>query len=262
MARRWCVKSRRRRRTSPATGTTTGRCSPRPSTARAPKPSPPAHPMEIKRGIDKAVEGRRHALKKSAKAAKDRKRSLRSARSARTATRPSASSRRSDGKVGKEGVITVEEAKELRHDARRRRGYAVRPRYLSPYFSPTPTHGSVARGRVILLRKEGSRHEGSSPGARAMHRQQKPLLIIAETSRVRRSRPSSSTSSAARSKRSVKPGFGDDAEASALPANHRRSSSGSSSSCDGSRLDACALERAAELVDDEGRERLTLDASR
>jgi chaperonin GroEL len=37
-------------------------------------------------------------------------------------------------KVGNEGVITVEEAKTAETEARRRRGHAVRPRLLSPYF--------------------------------------------------------------------------------------------------------------------------------
>jgi len=35
-------------------------------------------------------------------------------------------------KVGKDGVITVEESKSAGHGAGRGRGYAVRPRYLSP----------------------------------------------------------------------------------------------------------------------------------
>ncbi len=43
-------------------------------------------------------------------------------------------------KVGKEGVITVEEAKALRDRARRRRRHAVRPRLPErPISSPTPT---------------------------------------------------------------------------------------------------------------------------
>ena len=52
-------------------------------------------------------------------------------------------------KVGKEGVITVEEAKGLETDARGRRGHAVRPRLpLALLRHRSRAHGSRARGRA------------------------------------------------------------------------------------------------------------------
>ena len=89
------------------------------------------NPMEIKRGIDKAVEARgRRAQEAMSKSDQGRRRrSPRSAPSAPTATQTIGKLlAEAMEKVGKEGVITVEEAKSAETDARGRRGHAVRPR--------------------------------------------------------------------------------------------------------------------------------------
>ena len=61
-------------------------------------------------------------------------------------------------KVGKEGVITVEEAKSDRNDARGRRRDAVRPRLLSPYFVTDPERmEAVLEEPTSCCRKRRSR---------------------------------------------------------------------------------------------------------
>ena len=105
-------------------------------------------PIELKRGIDIAV-------------ARDRRRAARSSPSPRATASEIAQvgtiSANNDAeigniladameKVGKEGVITVEENKGARHDARRRRGHAVRSRLPLAVLRDRPgAHGSRAR---------------------------------------------------------------------------------------------------------------------
>jgi chaperonin GroEL len=98
------------------------------------------NPMDLKRGIDIAVEavveGHREALQEGHL----QRRSPRSAPSPPTATSEIGKMiAEAMQKVGNEGVITVEEAKSARDRTRRRRGHAVRPRLpLAPTSSPTP----------------------------------------------------------------------------------------------------------------------------
>ena len=72
-------------------------------------------------------------------------------------------------KVGKDGVITVEEAKTLETDARRRRGHAVRPRLPLAVLRDRPgAHGSRAREpRHPDPREEDQLDEGPAAAARA-----------------------------------------------------------------------------------------------
>ena len=119
-----------RRATRPATAPRPRPCSRRRSTPRASSSSRPAHnPMDLKRGIDAAVAAmRRRGQEARATPTKDK------AQIAQVGT-ISANGDATIGnmladameKVGKEGVITVEEAKGIDR-ARDRRGHAVRPR--------------------------------------------------------------------------------------------------------------------------------------
>ncbi len=106
------------------------------------------NPMELKRGIDAGVAALIDALKAQSKETKDRK------EIAQVGT-ISANGDEAIGemiaeameKVGKEGVITVEEAKTPRDHPRRGRGHAVRPRLpLAVLRHRRRAHGGGARG--------------------------------------------------------------------------------------------------------------------
>ena len=106
------------------------------------------NPMELKRGIDSAVETVVEALKKLSKPTKDQKEIAQvgtiSANGDETIGKMIAEAM---DKVGKEGVITVEEAKALETDARRGRGHAVRPRLPVAVLRDRPERMEVdARG--------------------------------------------------------------------------------------------------------------------
>ena len=104
-----------------------------------------ANPMEIKRGIDKAVEAVVAALKKLSKPVKGKEIAQVGTISANNDAEIGKIIAEAMDKVGKDGVITVEEAKRPRDDARGRRGHAVRPRLpLARTSSPTRSAWSAS----------------------------------------------------------------------------------------------------------------------
>jgi chaperonin GroEL len=141
------------------------------------------NPMEIKRGIEKAVEAIVDALKKSAKQTKDPKEIAQvgtiSANGDETIGKLLAEAME---KVGKEGVITVEEAKSSETTLDVVEGMQFDRGYLSPYFVTDPERMEVALEDVYILisEKKISNMKDLLPVLEAIARQQKPLLIIAE----------------------------------------------------------------------------------
>jgi chaperonin GroEL len=141
------------------------------------------NPMEIKRGIEKAVEAVVDALKKSAKQTKDPKEIAQvgtiSANGDETIGKLLAEAME---KVGKEGVITVEEAKSAETTLEVVEGMQFDRGYLSPYFVTDPERMEAALEDVYLLisEKKISNMKDLLPVLEAIARQQKPLLIIAE----------------------------------------------------------------------------------
>ena len=113
--------------------------------------SPPGHnPMEIKRGIDKAVEAIVARAQEAGEADQgpEGDRAGRHHQRQRRRRRSASMLAEAMEKVGKEGVITVEEAKTAETDARRRRGHAVRPRLPLAVLRHRPgADGGRARGR-------------------------------------------------------------------------------------------------------------------
>jgi chaperonin GroEL len=141
------------------------------------------NPMEIKRGVDKAVEAVVAELKKLSKPTKDHKEiaqvGIISANGDTTIGNIIAEAME---KVGKEGVITVEEAKGLETTLEVVEGMQFDRGYLSPYFVTDPERmEAVLEDPYILIHeKKISSMKDLLPLLEQVARSGKPLLIIAE----------------------------------------------------------------------------------
>src|SRR5205085_468900 len=141
------------------------------------------NPMEIKRGIDKAVEAIIGNLKSQSKATKGHKEIAQvgtiSANGDETIGNMIAEAME---KVGKEGVITVEEAKSMESKLEVVEGMQFDRGYLSPYFVTDPERmEAVLEDAFILIHeKKISNMKELLPLLEQIARSGKPLLIIAE----------------------------------------------------------------------------------
>jgi chaperonin GroEL len=141
------------------------------------------NPMEIKRGIDRAVEVIVEELKKSAKSTKDPTEIAQIGTvSANGDTTVGKLLSEAMEKVGKEGVITVEEAKSAETSLDVVEGMQFDRGYLSPYFvtDPERMEASLEDPYILLSEKKIANMKDLLPVLEAIARQQKPLLIIAE----------------------------------------------------------------------------------
>jgi chaperonin GroEL len=141
------------------------------------------NPMDIKRGLEKGVEVIVEALKKSAKQTKDPKEITQvgtiSANGDETVGKLLAEAME---KVGKEGVITVEEAKSAETTLEVVEGMQFDRGYLSPYFVTDPERMEAVLEDVYILlsEKKISNMKDLLPVLEAIAKQQKPLLIVTE----------------------------------------------------------------------------------
>jgi chaperonin GroEL len=141
------------------------------------------NPMELKRGIDAAVDAVVEKLGRLSKSTKDPN------EIAQVGT-ISANGDASIGeklaeameKVGREGVITVEEAKGLETTLEVVEGMQFDRGYLSPYFVTDPERmvTELEDPYILICEKKISNMKDLLPVLEAIARQQKPLLIIAE----------------------------------------------------------------------------------
>jgi chaperonin GroEL len=141
------------------------------------------NPMEIKRGIDKAVERIVESLKKMAKPTKDPKEIAQiGSISANGDTEIGDKLAQAMEKVGKEGVITVEEGKTAETTLEVVEGMQFDRGYLSPYFVTDPARMEVVLedAYILLSAKKISNMQDLLPVLEAIARQQKPLVILAE----------------------------------------------------------------------------------
>ena len=139
--------------------------------------------MEIKRGIDKAVEQVVESLKKMAKPTKDPKEIAQvGAISSNGDKEIGDKLAEAMEKVGKEGVITVEEGKTAETTLEVVEGMQFDRGYLSPYFVTDPERMEVVLedAYILISEKKISNMKDLLPVLEAIARQQKPLVIIAE----------------------------------------------------------------------------------
>ena len=141
------------------------------------------NPMELKRGIDRAVAHVTERLVKLSKATKDPKEIAQvgtiSANGDETIGTIIAEAME---RVGKEGVITVEEAKGLETELEVVEGMQFDRGYLSPYFA-TNTESMKAELEdcyVLIYEKKIANMKDLIPVLEKIAQQQKPFLIIAE----------------------------------------------------------------------------------
>ena len=140
-------------------------------------------PMSIKRGIDKAVVRVVDELKSMAKPTRDRDEIAQvgtiSANNDKTIGAILADAM---DKVGKEGVITVEEAKGLETTLDLVEGMRFDRGYLSPYFVTDPERMECVyeEGYILIHEKKISSMKDLLPVLEAVAKTGKPLLIIAE----------------------------------------------------------------------------------
>jgi chaperonin GroEL len=140
-------------------------------------------PLDLKRGIDKAVEVVTDHLRKSAKSTKDPN-EIAQVGTVSANGDTAVGKLLSDAlqKVGKEGVITVEESKTAETTLDVVEGQQFDRGYLSPYFVTDPERLEVALEDpyILLSEKKISNLKDLLPVLEAIARQQKPLLIVAE----------------------------------------------------------------------------------
>ena len=142
-----------------------------------------SNPMDVKRGIEKAVEVVVKELQKLSKPTKDQKEIAQvgtiSANNDETIGNIIAEAM---GKVGKEGVITVEEAKGLETELEIVEGMQFDRGYLSPYFVTNAEKMIVSLEDCFILinEKKISSMKDLLPILEQIAKMGKPLLIIAE----------------------------------------------------------------------------------
>jgi chaperonin GroEL len=142
-----------------------------------------ANPMDVKRGMDMAVEEVSKELKKLSKPTKDQKEISQvgkiSANNDETIGNIIAEAM---NKVGKEGVITVEEAKGMETTLDVVEGMQFDRGYLSPYFVTDPEKMVTVLEDVYILlnEKKISNMKDLLPILEQIAKMGKPLLILSE----------------------------------------------------------------------------------
>ncbi len=141
------------------------------------------NPMDLKRGIDKAVAALVEELKKASKATTTSKEIAQvgsiSANSDESVGKIIADAM---DKVGKEGVITVEDGKSLDNELEVVEGMQFDRGYLSPYFinNPEKQVALLENPFVLLFDKKISNIRDLLPVLEQVAKSSRPLLIIAE----------------------------------------------------------------------------------
>jgi len=141
-----------------------------------------ANPMELKRGIEKAVEVIVAELKKASKPVSGQAIAQVGTISANADETIGKIIAEAMEKVGKDGVITVEEAKSMETSLEVVEGMQFDRGYLSPYFVTDPERMEVVLENPVILihEKKISSMKDLLPLLEQVARASRPLLIIAE----------------------------------------------------------------------------------
>jgi len=141
-----------------------------------------ANPMELKRGIELAVRAAVEQIDKMAKPVEGSEISHVGTISANNDEEIGKIIAEAMEKVGKDGVITVEEAKGLETTLEVVEGMQFDRGYLSPYFvtDAERMEAVLENARILLFEKKISSMKDLLPVLEQVARQGKPLLIVAE----------------------------------------------------------------------------------
>ncbi len=141
-----------------------------------------ANPMALKRGIEKAVAAATDELKKLSKPVKGEMISQVGAVSANNDKTIGGIIAEAMKKVGKDGVITVEEAKSIETSLEVVEGMQFDRGYLSPYFVTDPERMEVELNECLILlnEKKISSMKDLLPLLEQVAKSGRPLLIIGE----------------------------------------------------------------------------------
>ena len=142
-----------------------------------------ANPMALKRGIEKAVERAVEELKKLSRQVKDKKEIAQVATiAANNDTSVGELIAEAMDKVGKDGVITVEESKTMSTNLEVVEGMQFDQGYLSPYFVTDAERMEAVLDEpyILIYEKKISAVKDLLPVLEKVARTGKPILIIAE----------------------------------------------------------------------------------
>ncbi|HEX6179576.1 MAG TPA: chaperonin GroEL [Thermoanaerobaculia bacterium] len=141
-----------------------------------------ANPMELKKGIELAVRAAVEAIDKLAKPVEGKDIAHIGTISANNDEEIGSIIASAMEKVGKDGVITVEEAKGLDTTLEVVEGMQFDRGYLSPYFvtDPERMEAILENAKILIYEKKISSMKDLLPILEQVARQGKPLLIIAE----------------------------------------------------------------------------------
>ena len=142
-----------------------------------------ANPMEVKRGIDKAVNAVVEELRKLSREVKERKEIAQvAAISANNDMEIGEKIAEAMDKVGKDGVITVEEAKGIETYVEIVEGMQFDRGYVSPYFvtNPDKMEAVLEEPFILIHDKKISSIRDILPVLEKVAQQGKPILVIAE----------------------------------------------------------------------------------
>ena len=141
-----------------------------------------ANPMALKRGIDKAVEAAVEEIKRMSREVKGDMIAQVGTISANTDKQVGDLIAEAMKKVGKDGVITVEESKTMDTTLEIVEGMQFDRGYLSPYFVTDPERMECVLEdvRILIHEKKISSMKDLLPLLEQMAKMSKPLLIIAE----------------------------------------------------------------------------------
>jgi len=142
-----------------------------------------ANPMELKRGIDKSIEAVVKSIKTSAKSVSSKK-EIEQVATISANSDPVIGNLIAEAmeKVGRDGVITVEEAKGMSDELDVVEGMQFDRGYLSPYFvtNPEKMEAVLENPAILIYEKKISSMKPLLPLLEQIAKSGRPLLIISE----------------------------------------------------------------------------------